>query len=261
MIKQFGFALLALFCFSGLTRAQDDVRSDVHLFQGFLKDSPINSVGYGEGSIVYGNYDFLSTFGLSLRGGYPINPQVELNAGLGFSSMNPDQGDGQSGLEDIYVGGRYNIVPGPTNISAGGYLTLPVGEEKIGEGNLNFGAFGALRHPLENGMVITGLLGLDFIEMETYSYSYNPVTMQYDTKTDSDYKTSLLLGAGVIYPLDPQINIVGEFNMMTETDYALLSGGVDYQLNNAGRLRGALGFGLDNGAPDFMLMAGYLFNF
>jgi hypothetical protein len=36
---------------------------------------------------------------------------------------------------------------------------------------------------------------------------------------------------------------------------------VDYLLQNNGRVRGALGIGLDDGAPDIMLLASYLMAF
>ena len=37
----------------------------------------------------------------------------------------------------------------------------------------------------------------------------------------------------------------------------MLSGGVDYNMGNA-RVRGALGIGMDDGAPDFRIMGGYM---
>jgi hypothetical protein len=44
----------------------------------------------------------------------------------------------------------------------------------------------------------------------------------------------------------------------TAVDYAMLSGGVDYLLQNNGRVRGALGIGLDDDAPDVMFLVSYL---
>jgi len=52
-----------------------------------------------------------------------------------------------------------------------------------------------------------------------------------------------------------------ELNIRTEGDYILLSGGLDYALQGGGRLRGALGLGVDNGAPNFALRGGYYFGF
>jgi hypothetical protein len=234
--------------------AQDAVKSDVHLFQTFLRDAPISKTGYGEVGFVYGDYDYASTWGIGVQGGYPINPKIELGAQWGFVNFSPEVGDGQSGISDLTVAGRYLIIPANLNFSAGGYLTLPIGSEDVGQGNLDFGAFGALRYPLNNGMVITGVLGLDFIE--TTEVTYDPIT--YETKEETSHESSILIGGGAIYPINEQFHAIGELNFHTEGDYALLSGGVDYSLAGGSRIRGGLGIGLDDGAPDFMLMASFL---
>jgi len=234
--------------------AQDAIKSDVHLFQTFLRDAPISKTGYGEVGFVYGDYDYASTWGIGVQGGYPINPKIELGAQWGFVNFSPEVGDGQSGISDLTVAGRYLIIPANLNFSAGGYLTLPIGSEDVGQGNLDFGAFGALRYPLNNGMVITGVLGLDFIE--TTEVTYDPIT--YETKEETSHESSILIGGGAIYPINEQFHAIGELNFHTEGDYALLSGGVDYSLAGGSRIRGGLGIGLDDGAPDFMLMASFL---
>jgi hypothetical protein len=41
----------------------------------------------------------------------------------------------------------------------------------------------------------------------------------------------------------------------------MISGGLDYQLQNGGRFRSLLGLGIDDGAPDITLLAGYLLFF
>ena len=230
--------------------AQDALKTDVHLFQTFLRDATISSHGYGEAGFVYGDYDYASTWGIGIQGGYPINPKLEVGAQWAFVNWSPEVGDGQSGISDLTVAGRYLIIPDKYNLSAGGYITLPIGSEDVGQGNLDFGAFGALRYPLSNGMVITGVLGLDFIE--TTSNDVNTG----DEKTDRE--TSILLGGGAIYPINEQFHAIGELNLHTEGEYTLLSGGVDYSLANGSKIRGGLGFGLERGAPDLMLMASFM---
>ena len=76
-------------------------------------------------------------------------------------------------------------------------------------------------------------------------------------KGEDDRETSLELAGGVIYPMNNQVSIVGELTIKGDKDYMLLSGGVDYVMGN-GRLRGMLGLGLDDNAPDFQIVAGYL---
>lgn len=247
------FILLILISILPLV-AQDAVKTDVHLFQTFLRDATISSRGYGEAGFNYSDYDYASSWGIGVQGGYPINPKLEVGAQWGFVNFSPEVGDGQSGISDLTVVGRYLLIPEKFNLSAGGYLTLPIGSEDVGQGRLNFGAFGALRYPLTNGMVITGVLGLDFIETTTYEFNQN--TFELEEKTE--HESSILIGGGAIYPINDQFHVIGELNFHTKGDYALLSGGVDYSLSGGSRVRGGLGFGLDDGAPDLMLMASFL---
>ncbi|MBN2365481.1 MAG: hypothetical protein EH225_05770 [Calditrichaeota bacterium] len=246
--------LMVLLAFT-LISAQDAVKSDVHLFQTFLQDATISSRGYGDAGIVFADYDYASIFSVGFRGGYPINPQVEVGTALNFINFSPEVGDGESGLSDLTVAGRYQILPDNTKLAVGGYLTLPIGKEEIGQGNLDFGAFGAIRHPLQNGMVITGVLGLNFIETTTQTFNQQT----FEVEKETDYETSILIGGGAIYPINEQFHVIGELNFQTEGDYALLTGGVDYTLAMGSKIRGALGFGLDDGAPDLMLMGSFLF--
>jgi hypothetical protein len=234
--------VILIFFFISLLFAQKNPSDEVKLFQNFLMDAPITTVPYGEGGLLYDSYDYASLFTLGIQGGYPINPKLEIGGKLGFISFNPEVGDGSSGLTDLGAYGRYNVYPGKTNISAGGYITLPIGSEDAGQGRFDIGAFGALRHPLNNGMIITGILGL-------HSFDY------------ANRETSLQIGAGTIYPSSKQINIIGELNIWTNIDFILLSGGVDYKLNNGAKVRGSLGLGLDDGAPDIRFTASYLMAF
>ena len=76
-----------------------------------------------------------------------------------------------------------------------------------------------------------------------------------------DRELSLLLGAGAIYPINAQINIIGEVNFRSNVDFIFLTGGVDYKFFRGDRLRGVLGIGLDDGAPDFSATVSYLLPF
>ncbi len=257
-------ALVSLMA-SGSVLAQNNL-DNVHLFQNFMRDATITSTPYGEGGLSYSNYNYFNNFSLGGQGGYPVMPEMlEVNASLNFVSFSPDQGDGQSGLSDLLVSGRYKLVSDNFHIAAGGFITLPIGKEEVGASKLNFGAFGALRYPLENGMVITGTLGLDFYETKTYEGGgykiVNGVPIVDVPKEKTEYKNTLVLGGGVIYPVNEQLSAIGELNLHTEGNYTLLSAGADYVLNANGRVRGALGIGLDDGAPDLQILASYLIFF
>jgi hypothetical protein len=230
---------LLIFVLVQSIKAQEGT-NNVHLFQTYFFDAPIAKAGYGEGGIIFLDYEKWNTFGIGVQGGYPINEKIELQTALRFINWSPDKGDGKSGISDLDVYGRYNFYnQKQTNISVGGMITLPIGSDDVGQGNLNFGAFGALRHSLQNNIVLVGTLGLFFME-----------------GVDDDYDSNLLFGGGTIYKVNEQLNIVGELNIWSKNDYMMLSGGVDYLLGN-GRLRGALGIGLDDGAPDITLIGSY----
>jgi len=83
-------------------------------------------------------------------------------------------------------------------------------------------------------------------------------TFELEESTERD--NYLTLGAGIIYPTSKNLAIVGEWVLKTEMDFMMLSGGVDYNMGNV-RYRGALGLGLDDGAPDFQILASYLLQF
>ena len=216
---------------------------NVKLFQSYFYDTPITKVIYGEGGLEYGSYDGWSATRIGVQGGYPYNQKFEIGADIDYLSISPDEGDGESGLSDLAIFGRYLLKTDKKNsFSAGGMLTLPIGSKDIGQGALDFGAYGAMRHLLENGMIVTGTAALIFDETKWGD--------------ESDRDNYLRLGGGVIYPMDPKTAIVGELVMQTEGDYMMLSGGVDYKMGD-GTLRGGIGLGLDDGAPDFTFIAKY----
>lgn len=237
---------------STLSIAQD-TKDNIHLFQSFHEDAIIAKTPYVDAGLSFASYDGFSTFDLGAQGGYGVNPDLEITSRLAFRSYSADGADGQSGITDLLVSGRYRLPVEGLKATAGGYITLPIGSEDIGQSHFNFGAFAALRHPLSNGMVVTGNLGLEFYETKNYTYDSNT----FDLKEETEYETALRIAGGVIYPVNEQVNAIGELVIKTEGDYMMLSGGADYKLKGTGRVRGALGIGLDNGAPDFQLMISY----
>lgn len=222
--------------------------NNVKLFESYFFDTPITQVTYGEGGLRYGTYDSDRYYQgtatkIGVQGGYPVNEKIEVDADIDYLSFSPEQGDGQSGLSDLAVYGRYLLKADKTNsFSAGGMLALPIGSEDVGQGNFDFGVFGAMRHQLGNEVIITGSAAVIFDE--------------YKMGNETERKTYLRLGGGAIYPMNPTTAIVFECVMQTQWDYSLASLGVAHQMGE-NTLRGAIGFGLDNGAPDFSIIAKY----
>ena len=248
--------LLVVFCMLiPFTMSFAQKTDGVHLFQNFFHDAVVAGNPYGEAGLTYGTFDGWNTITGGVQGGLPIGENIELGVGVRYLNNSYDAKgvDYQGGLADPYIGLRYQITPGPTQFAAGGYATLPVGSEDIFQGNLNFGAFGAVRHQLD-AFTLTGTVGINFYEVTTYEGSI------LDLEEKTEHENYISLGVGGIYPVNKELAAVGELVMHTEGDYMMVSGGVDYNMGNV-RYRGALGLGLDDNAPDFQIMASYLLQF
>ncbi len=250
--------LIAIFIVSmlgpSMALAQGNTIDDIHLFQTYLRDTPIALTPYGEAVLRYDDYDNGSKTFFGIQGGFPISEQLELGVNTGVIYFDPDRRDSETELSDLTISGRYNIkrflafMPDATKVSAGAYATLPIGGKDVGEDKTDFGLFTAIRHPIANGVVFTGVVGFDWLETV-------------NAKGEEDRDFSLLLGGGAIYPVNDRLHVVGELNFQSEVDYMLLIGGVDYELRIDNRLRGAIGAGLDDGAPDLTLMISYAVSF
>lgn len=211
-------------------------------FQNFFLDgSHVGSV-YGDAGLGFSDFDRRNVVNLGGQVGFPIGRSFELGVMLDFITIDPEVGNNRSGLSDLGIVGRYLVSSGETDISVGGGLTLPIGDEDVGQGDdVNINVFGALRHTASATLGITGVLGVDFLE------------------EGDDYDASLRLGGGLIYRSSPRLQLIGELSFLTDVEYALLSFGVDYRMNSGSRLRPALGLGVDDGAPDFELLFRFLF--
>ncbi len=232
----------------GLSQAQTKYETDnVRLFQTFFQDAPIAENPYGEGFFQYSAFDGeVSSIDLAVQAGFPVAPKIQLAGGLGFRSVDASGGS-ESGITDLTISGRYHVLPGPTAISVGGLIDLPIGSEEVFEGTFDFSAFGSLRHHLPSNLVITSTFALEFIEVKA--------------GRNSNRDTAVLLAGGLVYPFPSGLNLVTELNIRTEGDFVLLTGGLDYKLKSGGRVRGGIGIGLDDGAPNFAIRGGYFLEF
>lgn len=236
------FTLLITLLVSTTTNlnAQNGTMDDVHLFQSFFRDAPIASDIYGEAVFNYSDFDFNQRMTFGAQGGYGLTDNFEMAAGIYYRSIDFGEPGTESAIADIPVYGRYNFVNGETKFSAGAYATLPVGDEIIAEGDLDFGVFAAVRHPASEQVVLTGTLGIDFLE------------------TGIDREASLYLGAGVIYAASDRASIVSELSIQSDIDYSALSSGLDYKLGDNLRFRAGLLLGVDDTAPDYGVTGGLL---
>ncbi|TDI85801.1 MAG: hypothetical protein E2O79_01095 [Caldithrix sp.] len=255
--RNFLFIITLCFCGIKMLYAQSDTRDDVHLFQTFFRDATVAENPYGDATVGFSDFDGGKITHVGVRGAFPINPQFEIAGGIAFVNEDPDNGSGESGITDLRVTGRYHLVTqGQTNISIGGFLTLPIGKEDLAQGEANFGGFGALRHPVGPRTVITGVASLDFLKGTPAASGGWPLL-----SIGGDREAVLLIGGGVIHEVNSQINIIGELNLATKGDFSMLNGGIDYKMQSGNRLRGTLGIGFDDGAPDLAIVGSFLHEF
>ena len=242
-----------------------DILNDIHFFQFFHKDGTIDPNPYIDAGLGYYDYDRASSYTLGVQGGMSILSKLQLDGEINFVNWDPDYDQHETGISDLLVSARYLVVDSGDaifaqpytsglQVTAGGYVNLPVGNKEIEQGDLSLGAFSAARYPLNFGLILAANVGLDYIETTHWS------------STEDDYEISLSLGAGAIYPFNEQLNITGEIYKKTEIDYLLASVGVDYQLNFGGHLRAAVGEGFTDtvygiGSTDFMLTGRFMYPF
>lgn len=225
--------------------AQKSGFDDVRLFQSYFQDARITGTPYVNGNFFFGDFDFVDITTLDGRGGYTFTPNIEGEASFGFINVNPDFGNSDSGVSDLFLTGRYLFDIEEISIAAGTFFTLPIGTESVGQENFNFGFYGAVRHVVSEKVALTGNLQFNIIEIGF----------------DDDRELSVGVGLGSIVNVAERVNVVGELLIESETDYAAISGGVDYKLRDIGHIRSGLIVGIDDGAPDIGITAGFLFPF
>ena len=219
---------------------------DVRFFSHFHRDAAVSNQTYADGTLAYLNHDkpdFDATV-IQIQGGVPVSDTIEVGFGTGYADLD-FKGSDESGLLDLELIGKYQLSEFlDYQVTVGGSVTLPVGEKDIGQDNTNYGVFGAIRHPLNEQLVVMGSAGVNAIETG-----------------GRNRDASLHLGAGFIYELYPVLHLTGELQLETETDVLDLTAGIDYAVDNFGNLRGALVLGLDDGSPDYGFQVGYLLRF
>lgn len=254
MRKSLLLLLVPTFAFAQGANFMDSVRP----FMSFIEDAAVAEKMYGEGQFQYADFEGGSSISVGAQGAYRVMPLMEAGARVGFASISPEQGDGESGLVDVDVYGRYTVSEGPAvRIAVGGLLNLPVGSDKIGEGTFDFQGFGAVRYAMTKG-VILGHFGLRINGDSEVETAYGTF--------DVEREMQILFGGGILYPLSQMATLTGEFDFESAEfdggDSSLqLTPGIDYQLASGLKIRGALALGLSDGAPDMVLMAGVAKNF
>ena len=118
--------------------AQKSGFDDVRLFQSYFQDARITGTPYVNGNFLFSDFDFVDITTLDGRGGYTFTPNIEGEASFGFVNVNPNFGNSNSGVSDLFLTGRYLFDIEEISIAAGTFFTLPIGTESVGEGKFQF---------------------------------------------------------------------------------------------------------------------------
>ncbi len=215
------------------------------------RDGAVFSSIWLRGEAVYQNWDNADVFELRPTFALPLlDEQVELGARWGLRHVNPDRGDSETGLTNIDLWGKFQVLDAPLLLSVGGIVTLPVGSDDVERDVFRLGAFGATRYYVNSDFALIGNVSL------RHNADLN----------GADGKIQFGLGGGLIYQVIPELNITGELNLETKQfdnfdNYIAVTGGVEYLLADNLSLQGGLTVGLDDDAPDFELIGGVNFKF
>ena len=228
--------------------------SSDRLFLSFIEDATVIENQWWEARLEVSDWDTVDVTALTGVVAFQPWQSWELGARVGFGDSDISGGSGVdgSGATDLNAWGKYYFGGSDnTEFAVGSVVTVPTGDDSAGLGFDAFGisAFGTIRHRLER-LVLSFHGGLRFNDDGRF------------VNNDLKGETSALLGAGVIFPLADQVTIVGEFDYESgrfegRDDDLTLLGGINWRMLNRGMLRGALGVGLADGAPDWQLIVGY----
>ena len=176
---------------------------------------------------------------------------------MGNTDTSPGLQDG-SGATDLDVWGKWFLGSdaNETRFAVGALATIPTGDDTAGLGydQVSVGAFGSLRYQLPK-WAFSGYIG-----------ARANGDAQFLGLPEVDGETSLLAGVGGLVPFNDRLTMVGELYYegerfaMGEPDFRALIG-VNVHKVGPGMIRAAFTAGLDDGAPEAQIIAGYASEF
>jgi len=241
------------------TTQPTNTSSQDRLYINFIEDAMVVDEQWWEGWLQYDDADYVKRTILFGRAAFQPWDNVEVGASIGFGNTDTSSGSNEgTGATDLNLWGKYfwNLNNDRTEVSAGGILIVPSGDDSVGLGFDSWAlkGFGAARYRLKPA-VITGTVGLQF--------NSNGRTLGSPTL---EGETAFSLGVGVLAPWGESFSWVGELTWKSERfdgidNNTQLLGGINLRLGSRSLLRPALAFGLQDGAPDFQVLVGYAYSF
>lgn len=229
------------------------------MFLSFFEEATLVEGQWWEGDLQYSDLDTLDTWVLRGVAAFRLRDKFEVGGTIGFGSSdsNVDGLPDGTGATDLDLYGKYYFggkAESKTEWAAGGLFTLPTGDNTAGLGQDAFrlGGFGSMR--LRGKRVIyNGNLG--FAINGDAEFPSLPTG-----KADGEF--SVRAGFGVIFPRSDKLSWVLETKWESNTyddgsNIWSVLGGVDWRAGSRGLIRAAVDVGLEDGAPDLRVTAGY----
>lgn len=228
------------------------------LFLAFAEDAAIVETQWWEAQLEFADGDGFDLTILRLVAAFQPYENIEIGGRVGFGDSDIGGPMGSmlegSGATDMDLWFKYHLgsTQGSGEFALGGTLIIPTGDDTAGLGADAFSvsAFGTGRWRFDRG-ILSGHVGLQATgDGRMFG------------QAEIDGELALQAGAGWLYPVSDQLTVIGEFNYRGErfkggdSDTRLL-GGVNWRVSNRGSIRGAIAFGVTDGAPDVQLLGGY----
>ena len=230
---------------------------DGRLFLGFDREAVLVDRQWWEGQLEFTDQDAVDISQIRLVVALQPFDRIEFGGRVGFGSSDTPGGelDG-NGASDLDLWAKFALGKiGEGRMVAGVIATVPTGDDSVGLGNDAFvlGGYLALRQPVRR-MTIHADIGM---------------RLQQDGRifgVDQDGRTSGFVGFGLIAPISDRLDAIAEARFETERftgrdEDARALGGIDWRLGTRSRLRGAIGLGLTDGAPDVQFIVGWAATF
>lgn len=240
-------------------------KRNLRFFQQFITDAAIIDKQWYSGELRFergavplhenaNGFLFTPTLAMSPLKNLEVGGQVSY-IDYHLDDEHTDGFDGESGLGDLTVWGKYRFLEGDLSISAGLLLDLPTGSEDdgLGTGKVVPGLFGGIRAKVGPGS-LAGSAGLRFTRDASIA------------DEGRNGKTSTFLGGGYLWEPVEDLAVSGELTVESErfdgasSDFRITAGAQWLGIPHSS-LRGALSVGLTDAAPDFEIILGYAYSF
>ena len=219
------------------------------LFERFVEDAAVTPGGWVEAQYRYANLPGASRHDAGPLIAFKVVDNMEAGLRFGYADVNSDSGAGGSGLSDIDLYAKYRLPGGRARMAFGTLLKVATADEVegLGTGQADLELFTAFRADLE-AVTLTWNAG---VRLNGDSGASAPGT-----------RNTLIAGAAIVLPATRRVTFVVEGTYESgrlegaDDDARLTVGMQSLGPAQRGGFRGAIGFPLSDGAPDYQILAG-----